>query len=351
MNNAVRLAVLGAGLIGKRHIEHIIAEPQAELYAVVDPSPAGQEVASAKGVRWYPNFAALIATGRPDGAIIATPNQMHVGNGLEAIAAGVPALIEKPIADDIVAGIKLVEAAERAGVPILTGHHRRHNPMIQRAKAIIDEGRLGQIVTVHGFFWLMKPDDYFDLPWRREIGAGPVLLNLSHDVDLLRYLCGEVEAVQAFQSNAVRNYPVDETTVVILKFANGALGTINVTDTVVAPWSWEQTTGENAAYPHTDQTCYQIGGTHGSLSVPRLELWTNQDKRGWWEPFTIERHVAADQDPLRLQIQQFCRVIRGEEKPLVSGREGLITLKVIDAVKRAAESGELVKIEQADLRS
>jgi predicted dehydrogenase len=245
-----------------------------------------------------------------------------------------------------VEGTKLVEAAEQAGVAILTGHHRRHNPMIQRAKAIIDEGRLGRIVTVHGFFWLMKPDDYFELPWRRMTGAGPVLLNLSHDLDLLRYLCGEVAAVQAFQSNAVRNYPVDETTVVILKFANGALGTMNVTDTVVAPWSWEHTTGENPDYPHTDQICYQIGGTHGSLSVPRLELWTNEARRGWWEPFKVERHVAADQDPLRLQIQQFCRVIRGEEKPLVSGREGLMTLKVVDAVKRAAESGEPVRIEQ-----
>lgn len=342
----VQLAVLGAGLIGKRHIEHINKEPEAELYAVVDPAPAGQEIASAWGVKWYPNFAAMISSGKPDGVIIATPNQMHVTNGLEAIAANIPALIEKPLADDLVGGVRLVEAAEKAGVPILTGHHRRHNPMIQRAKAIIDEGRLGQIVTVHGFFWLMKPDDYFDLRWRQEIGAGPVLLNLIHDIDLLRYLCGEVEAVQAFQSNAVRNYPVDETTVVIVKFASGALGTMNITDTVVAPWSWEHTTGENPDYPHTDQICYQIGGTHGSLSVPRLELWTNEAKRGWWEPFRIERHVAADEDPLRLQIRQFCRVIKGEEKPLVSGYEGLMTLKVMDAVKLAANSGELVRIER-----
>lgn len=344
MSNPVRLAVVGAGLIGKRHVEHIIAEPRAALQAIVDPSPAGKEVASAEAVPWYPNFAAMIADGCPDGVIIATPNQLHVRHGLEAVSSGVPALIEKPIADDVDDGITLVEAAEKAGVPLLIGHHRRHNPIIQRAKAIIDEGRLGRIVAVHGLFWVMKPDDYFDLQWRREIGAGPLLLNLSHDIDLLRYLCGEVEAVQAFQSNAVRNYPVDETTAVILKFANGALGTMNVTDTVVAPWSWEQTAGENPAYPHTDQTCYQIGGTHGSLSVPRLELWTNEGARGWWEPFRIERHVAVDQDPLRLQIQHFCRVIRCEEKPLVSGREGLMTLKVIDAIKRAARSGELVKV-------
>jgi len=95
--------------------------------------------------------------------------------------------------------------------------------------------------------------------------------NLIHDVDLLRYLRGEVEAVQAFQSNLVRKYPVDETTVLILKFVSGALGTISVSDTIIGPWSWEQTTGENPDYPHTDQNCCHIGGTHGSLTVPRLE--------------------------------------------------------------------------------
>ncbi len=232
MSKSVQLAVIGGGLIGKRHIEHIIAEPQSELYAIVDPAPVSEEMAKTKGVRWYPNFGAMIAAGKPDGVIVATPNQMHVDNGLEAIAAGIPALIEKPIAEDIAGGLKMIEAAERSGTPILTGHHRRHNPMIQRAKAFIEDGRLGQIVAVHGFFWLMKPDEYFDVPWRREIGAGPVLLNLIHDVDLLRYLCGEVKAVQAFQSNLVRRYPVDETTVIILKFVNGALGTMSVSDSI-----------------------------------------------------------------------------------------------------------------------
>jgi predicted dehydrogenase len=345
LSKSMQLAVIGGGLIGRRHIEHIIAEPQSELYAIVDPAPVSEEMAKTKGVRWYPNFGAMIAAGKPDGVIVATPNQMHVNNGLEAIAAGIPALIEKPIAEDIAGGLKMIEAAERSGTPILTGHHRRHSPMIQRAKAFIEDGRLGQIVAVHGFFWLMKPDEYFDVAWRREIGAGPVLLNLIHDVDLLRYLCGEVKAVQAFQSNLVRKYPVDETTVIILKFISGALGPMSVSDSIVGPWSWEQTTGENQDYPRSDQNCYHIGGTHGSLSVPRLELWTNQAKRSWFEPFKVERYVASDTDPLRLQIQQFCRVIRGEEKPLVSGREGLLTLWVVDAVKRAAISGELVKVE------
>ena len=143
MTRSVRLAVLGAGLIGKRHIEHVQAEPEAELMAIVDPSSTGKALAEELGVRWAPSFSALIETDRPDGIIIATPNQVHVANGLESVAAGIPALVEKPIADDVDSGQKLVEAAETAGVPLLVGHHRRHNPLIQKAKETIESGRLG----------------------------------------------------------------------------------------------------------------------------------------------------------------------------------------------------------------
>jgi predicted dehydrogenase len=121
----VRLAVLGAGLIGRRHAEHIAVEPLAALAAIVDPSPVGRALAGGHGVPWFEGFADLIAADRPDGVIIATPNQVHVDNGLEAVAAGVPALVEKPIADGVAAGSRLVEAAEAAGVPLLVGHHRR----------------------------------------------------------------------------------------------------------------------------------------------------------------------------------------------------------------------------------
>lgn len=342
MAKPVAIAVVGAGQIGRRHIGHVLASTEARLHAVVDPTEAARAHAAALGAHWFPDIEAMLTAGRPDGVLIATPNKLHVAHGLAAIAAGLPTLVEKPLADTVAGAEELVAAADKAGVPLLTGHHRRHNPLIAKAKAMIDKGRLGRIVSVHGFFWLMKPDDYFDEPWRRALGAGPVLMNLSHDIDLMRHLVGEIEAVQAFQSNMVRGNAVDETTAVTLRFANGALGTMNVSDTVVAPWSWEQTTGENPAYPHTDQTCYFLAGTHGSLSIPRLELWRNEGKRSWWEPFATERHVAALADPLALQIAQFARVIRGEEPPLVSGREGLTTLKVIDAVRRAASSGGTV---------
>ncbi|RWC31278.1 MAG: Gfo/Idh/MocA family oxidoreductase [Mesorhizobium sp.] len=344
MTQRVKLAVLGAGLIGKRHIQHVLAEPSAQLSAVVDPSLVGETIAKEASVKWFTSFADMVAADRPDGIIVATPNQAHVQNGLEAVEAGVPALIEKPIADDFISGEKLIAAAEAKGVPLLAGHHRRHNPVMQKAKEVIESGKLGRVLVVNAMFWLFKPDDYFDISWRRERGAGPVFLNLIHDVDNLRYLFGDVAAVQARESNAVRGNAVEETAVILIEFKNGVLGTATVSDSVVAPWSWEMTTGEDPAYPRTEQSCYMIGGTHGSLAVPSLEVWRNPGKRSWWEPLDQKRIEVDGEDPLVLQIRQFCNVIRGDEPPLVSGREGLETVRVIDAVKRSAATGERIKL-------
>lgn len=340
----VRLAVVGAGSIGSRHIDHVMVEPCSELVAIVDPSPDAEKLAVLKQAAWYPDIATMLRHDPPEGIIVATPNQMHVANGMASVAARVPCLIEKPIADDVAEATKLVEAAQAAGVALLVGHHRRHNPLIQAAKLAMNSRRLGQIVAVHATCWVHKPDDYFAAAWRREKGAGPVFLNLIHDVDLLRYLCGDVASVQALESNALRRHAVEETAVILLRFRNGVLGTVTVSDVIVAPWSWELTTGENPAYPHTSETCYLIGGTRGSLTIPYLDLWHNKGASGWMEPIERQRLAVEAEDPLALQVRNFCDVIRGVAQPIVSGQEGLATLKVIAAVKQAAATGGTVDV-------
>jgi predicted dehydrogenase len=340
-----KIAVLGAGLIGKRHAQHIAAEPRATLSAVIDPTPVGRDVAAALGAPWHRSFTEALAADRPDGVIIATPNQMHVQCGLDAVASRLPAIVEKPIADDVVSATTLVEAAERAGVPLLVGHHRRYNPLIAKAKQIIESGRLGRLVAVHGMFWLMKPDDYFDVAWRREKGAGPVLVNLIHDIDMFRHLCGEIVAVQAIESNAVRGHAVEDTAAIVLRFASGVLATFSVSDSVVAPWAWELNSAENLAYPQQpDQFCYMIGGTHGSLALPRLDVWNHPGLRSWWEPLTSTHETFTPEDPLKVQIRHFCDVIERGATPVVSGRDGLNTLRVIEAIKEAARTGATVSL-------
>lgn len=337
------IGVIGAGVIGRRHIEEIRKAPGVHLHAVVDPDAAARAPAAEEGIATFATPAAMFETCRLDGVVIASPNALHVEHGLAAVAAGVPALVEKPVAGDVASGLRLVAAAEQAGVPLLVGHHRRHNPRIAAAKAAVDEGRLGRVVATHGFFWLLKPDTYFETPWRRSPGAGPVLMNLIHEIDLLRHLVGEIETVQAIQSNAVRGHPVDETTVIILRFAGGALGTFNVSDTIVSPWSWELSSGEDPAFPQANQLSCVIGGTHGSLSIPDLRVWRNEGERSWRLPLVADQLAVTDADPMARQIRHFCDVIRGAV-PLVPGREGLRTLAVVAAVQQAAESGQSVSI-------
>ena len=251
-------------------------------------------------------------------------------------------MVEKPIADDVVSAAALVEEAEAAGVTVLVGHHRRHNPLVAAAKAVIDEGRLGEIVAATAQFWLYKPDDYFAPDWRRAPGAGPVFINLIHDIDLMRHFCGNVEFVQAMESRTQRGFEVEDTMAVLLRFANGALASISVSDTISAPWSWEFTSGENPAYPEVATSCYKIGGTQGSFSVPNMVLWRHKGARSWWEPIASEGVGFEPADPLMRQLEDFVRVIREGAVPLVRGREGLESLRVVEAIKTAAATGETV---------
>jgi len=343
----VRIAVAGAGLIGRRHIEEIDASGSAQLAAIVDPGPATQEVADKFGVASYRSLAELFADDEPDGVILATPNQLHVDGGLECVAAGVPVLVEKPIGDTVEGGTRLVEAAEAAGVPLLTGHHRNHSPIMAKAREVVRSGALGSIVAVVGTALFYKPDDYFDVGggWRREPGGGPILLNLIHEVNNLQSLVGDVVRVQATTSNATRGFPVEDTAAMVFTFDNGALGTFLLSDTAASPRSWEQTSQENTTYAsYPDEDCYHLAGSRGSLSIPTMRLSTYPGTRSWWEPFDTATVEVERSDPLANQIEHFAAVIRGEEEPVCSGRDGLKTLRVVDAVVESARTGRPVEL-------
>ena len=137
MSSPIRIAVAGAGAIGQAHIKRVLEEPQAELAAIIDPSPKARDQAASPGVPWFADLEIGLQLAKPDGVVIATPNQLHVPNGLTAVKVGVPMLLEKPVSDDVESALKLVTTAEAAGVSILVGHHRRHSPLIQRAREIV----------------------------------------------------------------------------------------------------------------------------------------------------------------------------------------------------------------------
>lgn len=351
----LRIAVAGAGYIGLAHIAVTQASPTCTLSAIVDPSPTAIEIASRAGVPLYRSLEDLIEKDRPNGVIIATPNQFHVPHACLCMAAGLPMLLEKPLAPTLAEGEVLVREAEAAGARILIGHHRAHSPIMAKAQEVVARGTLGKIVAVMGSATFFKPDHYFtDAPWRCEPGAGPILLNMIHEVHNLRMLCGEIVAVQAFASNATRGFVIEDTVAINLRFANGALGTFMLSDTAACPKSWEQTSRENKAYATCeDEDCYVIAGTDGSLSVPtmRLRTYSRQADRSWWKPFETGIVGMVRDDPLKHQIEHFAAVVRGEAEPLVSVHDGLQNLRVTEAIVEAARTGSVVQIETAKTSS
>jgi len=341
-----RIAVVGAGTIGVRHIEEIVACPNASLAAIVDVTPAAAKLAHALRVPLYDSLDTLLRRDRPDGVVIATPNALHAPQAFACIAAGVPALVEKPLAHTVAGATAICEASERANVPVLVGHHRLHSPIVLTACDIIESGALGRLVGVIGGAVFYKPDAYFDeAPWRRMPGGGPILINLIHEVASLRRMIGEIVGVQAFASNATRGFPVEDTVSMSLRFANGALGTFLLSDTGASAKSWEQTAQENKAYAaYPDEDCYTIIGTRGSLGVPtmRIRHYDDATERSWFRPFATRRISFECKDPLALQIAHFVAVICGEAKPLVTARDGLQNLRIVEAIAEAAKTGRAI---------
>lgn len=330
----IRIGVAGAGLMGRQHLDAITRAQGVTLSAVLDPNLDAD-------APWPVVDSLQSLAAQSDGVILTVPNDLHAPMALALIDADCPVLIEKPLATTAADGARVVAAADRAGVPVLVGHHRRHNPLVAKAKEVITQCTLGTITSVQGTCWLPKPDAYFKDSWRLAPGAGPLFINLIHDVDVLMHLCGPIVAVQAMESRALRGAEAEEVTVATLRFASGALGTVNLSDVTLGPWSWELTAGENPAYPQTDQSSYLIGGTDGALSLPNLTLWRQDGGRDWWAPMHQTRMPLPLSDPLKAQIEHFAQVIRGKAQPLVSGADGLRAVQVIEAIKRAAHSQAL----------
>lgn len=342
----VRIALLGAGLIGREHAQLLRRHPQTELVSIADMSDAAKELAEELRVPLFADYRTMLDELRPDGAVIALPNQLHVSAGLDCVARKIPMLVEKPLADTIASGIELVEAAERAGVPILVGHHRRHSPDMREARRAIRDGVLGEIVAISGVWYVKKHESYFDVEWRRQQGGGPLLINLIHDIDCFRFLCGDIDTVQAFASNKVRGFPVEDTAAVAMRFASGALGTFMLSDAVPSPYVWDVGSGQALYFPTQPEDTYYIGGREASLAVPTLDLWRPLNEGDWRDPL-VRHHLHTDRSSCYVnQVDNFVGMIRGQEEPLVGGRDGLMTLATILAIARAADERREVAVRE-----
>ncbi|MCP1196048.1 Gfo/Idh/MocA family oxidoreductase [Acetobacter senegalensis] len=346
VQSPTRILLAGAGAIGRLHFREIQECKFCKLSGIVEPTSVGQKWAEGVGVPWFADLDSALAHEKPDAAIVATPNHTHRSLALHLIEERIVTLVEKPIAGTIEDASEIATASEKAGVPVLVGHHRRHNPIIRNAHEIISRGASGQIVSVSLLALFHKPEEYFKVNWRREPGGGPILINLIHEIDVIRHLCGEISSVHAMTSNRTRSFEVEDTAAVLLRLDNGALVTISLSDCVSSPWSWDLQVGEIDSYPApvTPVTTMVISGTEGSISLPSLDFWSYRGKPDWYEPLTRETTGYRKESPYIAQLSNLCAVSRGEAVPVVDAREGLRTLRATLAVAESARTGKSVHI-------
>lgn len=351
MTKKIGVAVIGAGAIGRTHIDTLGRMEDLSLSALVDPAPSGAELARANGVPCLMDVAALVDAGLADAAIVASPNETHLPVSEVLMKAGIPVLLEKPVAESLDSALRLIAIAEQTGVPLLVGHHRRHNPIIRAAHEAIHAGRIGDLVVATVTCSLVKPPSYFEAAWRRMPGAGgPLLINLVHEIDLMRHFFGEIATVQAITSNGRRGFAVEDTAAVALTFVKGGLATLCISDAATGPWAWDLSAGENLVrFPAHPVTAHHYAGSKAGLSLPDLTLWQPEGEPDWTRKLKPQTLSFQPGDPYEAQLAHFGGLIRKGGKPLVSARDATANLIVLDAIRAAAESGAAVAVDLSPL--
>jgi predicted dehydrogenase len=341
--NPLRIGIIGAGVMGSQHADFISRERNATVVGIADPFTT--KLADATGVPSYSDYHDLLAAPDVDAVIIASPNGEHVPTALAAIEAKIPALLEKPVAISVDEASVLSSAVEASDGVILVGHHRRHHPAVAVARKMISSGELGRIVAVNGMWLTKKSDEYFEHAWHRVHGSGVLLINLVHDLDMLRYLVGEITTVQATTSSAVRGYEVEDTAAVIVGFENGAVGTLIGSDTVVAPWGWDQSTQDDARFPfNPDIPSFSIAGTEGSLAFPQLGHFYHDGESDWHQPLSRRFRPTETGDSFSRQLRHFIDVARGSAAPAVTVDDATTSLNLVESAHRSAETGALIAL-------
>jgi predicted dehydrogenase len=232
--NTIRFAIVGCGRIAQRHAEHIANA--GKLVAACDiVERRAVELAAAHACRPFTSLEKMLAEA-PDIEVVSvcTPNGLHASHTILALAAQKHVICEKPMATSARDCVLMIDAAQRANMRLFIVKQNRFNPPIMALKKVVDEGRLGRIFNVQlNCFWNRGTEYYRESDWKGRVllDGGTLYTQFSHFIDLLFWLVGDVTRVQAYGGNFLHQGVIEfeDTGVVILEFANGALGTINYT--------------------------------------------------------------------------------------------------------------------------
>jgi len=227
----VKIAVVGCGSIGKRHIAVLDAEQRAELVAICDTDPTAlhEQLDNYPYVQGFSEYPAMLAAGGFDVVAVVTPHALHASMSMDALMSGYHVLVEKPMALTSEDCQLMNACAEKVGKHLWVVKQNRHNVPIRLAKDAIDRGMLGNIFMIKcDILWNRYQGYYDDSPWRGNISTegGALFTQASHFIDLLIWWCGDVVSSKAHIETQNHQIETEDSGIAFLKFASGALGSL-----------------------------------------------------------------------------------------------------------------------------
>jgi len=356
-NLAFNIAILGCGKVAHLHAKAVQNLKNARLAGVWSRTPKTAIMFAAQyGTTFYAEIRDLVKREKIDLVIVCTPHPFHLQPVLEAAKAGANILVEKPLASTLEDSDKMIEACKKAGVKLGVISQRRWYEPVKRVKDAIEAGKIGRPVfgTINMLGWRDKK--YYDADewrgtWKME-GGGVLVNQAPHQLDILLWFMGEIDEVFGLWKNLNHPYiEVEDTAVAIVKFKNGGIGNIIVSNSQKPGiYGKVHVHGENGASVgvQTDGGAMFIAGVPGYIEPPLNDIWTIDG-----EEKLLEKWKDADSahfnsiDPMvyymERQIEDFLRAIENNTEPLVTGEDGRRTVELFTAIYRSTRDNQPVK--------
>jgi UDP-N-acetyl-2-amino-2-deoxyglucuronate dehydrogenase len=332
---------VGCGRISKNHIESLKKHSKdAEVVAVCDIKDDALEAAqAATRSEAFLRYEDLLEKSDADVVVIATPSGLHAEQTVLAAKTGKHVITEKPMATRWQDGKRMVAACDAAKVRLFVVKQNRRNATLQHLKRAIGEKRFGRIYMASiNVFWT-RPQEYYDAAkWRGtwEFDGGAFMNQASHYVDLLDWMIGPVESVQAYTATLERDIEVEDTGALALRWRSGTLGTMSVT---------------MLTYPKNLEGSITVLGEKGTvriggLAVNEIQHWEFADKRPEDERVHEASYATTSVYGFGhpLYYENVIETLRGKAEPATDGREGLRSLELLVAIYISARDGRRVTL-------
>ncbi len=318
----MKVAVIGAGAMGRNHARVYAELPGVEMVGVADADGAvAQSVARRHGGHPYAEYTRLLDELKPDAVTIAVPTVEHFAVAMQVIRRGIHLLIEKPIAYTVEEGERITAAARDAGVQLMVGHIERFNPAVIDLKERLAQGELGRVFQI---------DARRQGPFPARVGDVGVVIDLAvHDLDIMRYI-SNAEITRVYAETERRIHSTHEDLVSgLIRLDNGAVGTLAINWLTPTKIRELYVTGERGMFYVnylTQDLCLYENATASGGDWDALRML-----RGVSEGRMI-RYVVAKQEPLRAELEAFMAAVREEVSVPVTGADGLKALALAQAV-------------------